>query len=90
MTGRLPRRRAAKTAYILGEGDCDKAFLDYLCRLYVQRGGGITVRTDNAHGKGPEHIIDTAIRQTWNKAYDIKAVLLDTDLPWSPEATRPW
>ncbi len=73
---------------MLGEGDCDKAFLDHLRRLYVQRRANLQVKTDNAHGRGPEHIVDTAIRHTARYEYDVKVVLMDTDTPWSSDVRQ--
>ena len=37
----------------------------------------------NAHGKGPDHVVDYAIRQCRNADYDRIAALLDTDLEMS-------
>jgi len=42
---------------------------------------GVTIR--NAHGKGPDHVVDYAIKQCRNAAYDRVVVLLDTDLQLS-------
>ena len=82
----IPVRRAVlKTVLIVGEGDTEKAFLDHLKRLYVTRGCGVTVTVRNAHGKGPGNVIDAAIRHAKNGDFDIVAVLMDTDLPWTDE-----
>jgi len=47
---------------------------------------GVTIR--NAHGKGPDHVVDYAIRQCRNAAYDRVVVLLDTDLEMSAVVRR--
>ncbi len=79
------RRTVLKTVLIVGEGDTEKAFLDHLKRLYVTRGCGVTVTVRNAHGKGPGNVIDAAMRHAKNGDFDIVAVLMDTDLPWTDE-----
>jgi hypothetical protein len=43
------------------------------------------VNVRDAHGKGPEQVVDYAIRQSRNAAFDLKAILLDTDLQWPPK-----
>ena len=47
---------------------------------------GVTIR--NARGKGPDHVVDYAIRQCRNAAYDRIVVLLDTDLEMSAVVRR--
>lgn len=79
------RRTVLKTVLIVGEGDTEKAFLDHLKRLYVTRGCGVAVTVRNAHGKGPGNVIDAAMRHAKNGDFDIVAVLMDTDLPWTDE-----
>ena len=60
----LSKRTVQTTVLIVGEGDTEKAFLDYLKSLYVTRGCGVSVTIRNAHGKGPINVVDTAIRQS--------------------------
>jgi hypothetical protein len=67
---------------LVGEGADECAFLQHLKRLYVHRRSGVAVTIRNAHGKGPEHVVDFAARQARNAAYDARAAVLDTDLPW--------
>ena len=81
----LARRTVLKTVLIVGEGDTEKAFLDHLKRLYVTRGCGVTISLRNAHGKGPGNVIDATMRHAKNGDFDIVAVLMDTDLPWTDE-----
>lgn len=71
-----------RTVLIVGEGDCEIAFLNHLKALYVPRGSGVRATLRNAHGKGPEHVVDYAVRQCRNADYDLRAALLDTDLTW--------
>ncbi len=58
------------------------AFVGYLKSVYVTRGCGLAVTVRNAHGKGPEQVVDFAIRQCGPVAYDRVVVLMDRDLPW--------
>lgn len=80
--GVIPQTR--RTLLLVGEGDCEVAFLTHLKTLYAPRGCGLQTTLRNAHGKGPEHVVDFAVRQCRNADYDLRAVLLDTDLPWPP------
>lgn len=80
---RRVRKPVLTTTLLVGEGKTEVAFLSHLKFLYIQRCNGIKVTIKNARGKGPEHIVDFAVRQRNNTAYDRVAVLLDTDLVWS-------
>jgi len=74
------QRQVRKTLLVVGEGDSEAAFLKHLRGLYCSGGAGVNVTVRNAHGKGPEHVIDYAAKQTYS--YDTCAALLDTDIPW--------
>ena len=82
------KRTVQTTVLIVGEGDTEKAFLDYLKSLYITRGCGVSITVRNAHGKGPMHVVDTAIRQSKTGDYRIIAVLMDTDLPWTDDVLK--
>lgn len=84
----LLKRTVQTTVLVVGEGDTEKAFLDYLKSLYVSRGCGVSVTVRNAHGKGPMNVVDTAIRQSRTGEYKVVAVLMDTDLPWTDEVIK--
>lgn len=84
----LSKRTVLTTVLVVGEGDTEKAFLDYLKSLYVTRGCGVSVTVRNAHGKGPMNVVDTAVRQSRTGEYKIVAVLMDTDLPWTDEVIK--
>lgn len=79
-------RRVRKTLLVVGEGDSEVAFLKHLRQLYCSGGAGVSVTVQNAHGLGPENVINTAITLNRMGGYDRVAALLDTDLPW-PAAT---
>lgn len=86
---KIPQKRIVqKTVLIVGEGDTEKAFLDYLKSLYVTRYCGVSVTVRNAHGKGPMNVVDTAIRQSRIGEYKVVAVLMDTDLPWTDDIIK--
>jgi len=55
--------RVRKTLLIVGEGDSEEAFLKHLRELYCSDGAGVAVTVRNAHGKGPEHVINHAAKQ---------------------------
>jgi hypothetical protein len=83
MTRARDRRQVARTVLVVGEGDAEVLFLQHLKGLCVQRGSGVVVTIKNARGKGAAHVVDFAIRQSRNAAYDVIAVLLDTDADWN-------
>lgn len=80
---RKNRRAARYTILMVAEGDSDAVFLDHLRRLYVTRGCGTSTKVRNAHGCGPKHIVEFAIRQTNNANYDRVVTFLDTDIEWT-------
>ena len=82
------RRSVSRTVLLVGEGTTEQAFLRYIKSLYISRGCGVGVTIRNAHGKGPDHVVDYAIRQCRNAAYDRVVVLLDTDLEMSATVRR--
>lgn len=82
-----PRRAVLRTVLLVGEGYAEIAFIQHLKLLYVGRGSGLVVTVKNAYGKGALHVVEVAIRQSRNAAFDVKAALLDTDTGWD-EKTR--
>ncbi len=82
------RRSVSHTVLLVGEGTTEQAFLKHIKYLYISRGCGVGVTIRNARGKGPDHVVDYAIRQCRNAAYDRVAVLLDTDLQMSAAVRR--
>ena len=73
---------------MVGEGTTDWAFLKYIKSLYIIRGCGVSAKVLNARGKGPDHVVDYAIRQRQNAAYDRIIALLDSDLEISTGGTQ--
>lgn len=82
------RRQAKKTVLFIGEGITEQAFLDYLKSIYISRGCGLSVKVQAANGGSPACILDYAIKQTRNRAYDRVAVLLDTDKEWGQKVKQ--
>lgn len=85
---RLFARHASRTLLLVGEGETEVAFLTHVKGAYAPRGCGLSVRVLNARGKGPENVVETVIRHCANRSYDLRAALLDTDLPWSADIHR--
>lgn len=83
MRGERRRRQVVRTVLVVGEGDAEVLFLQHLKGLYVQRGSGVMVTIKNARGKGAAHVVDVAVRQSRNAAYDLVVALLDTDADWN-------
>ena len=77
------RRYVRRTVLLVGEGYAEVAFIEHLKALYVARGSGLVLTVKNARGKGALHVVDVAIRQSRNAAFDVKAALLDTDTDWN-------
>lgn len=82
------RRAARHTILLVGEGATDSAFLKHIKSLYISRGCGVNAKVHNARGKGPDHVVDQAIKQRQNAAYDRVVALLDADLEMSTAARK--
>ncbi|MBT8534835.1 RloB domain-containing protein [Polynucleobacter paneuropaeus] len=81
-------RRQRKTLLVMGEGDCEAAFLQYLRNIYCSDNEGVAVTIRNAQGGGPVSIVTQVIRHTRLASYDKKIALLDTDLVWSDDLKK--
>lgn len=77
-----------QTLLVVGEGDSEEAFLKYLRELYCCDGKGVSVTVRNAHGKGPDHVIDHTIRQSRMYSYNVCAAFLDTDISWTAQLEK--
>ena len=77
------RCAARHTILLVGEGKTDSAFLKHIKSLYISRGSGVTATIRNAHGKGPDHVVNYGIRQRRTADFDRVIALLDTDLEMS-------
>ena len=74
----VPRRQRF-TILLVGEGHAEVALLTHLKGLYASRGSGVAISIRNARGKGAAYVVNYAIRQTRNAAYDRVVTLLDAD-----------
>ncbi|MFH1422466.1 MAG: RloB domain-containing protein [Planctomycetota bacterium] len=74
-------RRTKKTILFVGEGPTEKAFLQHIKQLYVDRDSDIAVTVEGGSGGSPENVINKAIRLSGCRAYDECYVLLDSDIP---------
>lgn len=77
------RRSANFTILFVCEGATEKAFLQHLKFLYVERHCGTSLKIKNAFGKGPENLVEVTIRENRNASYDRTIVFLDEDIPWT-------
>lgn len=73
-------RKPNWTVLAIGEGETEKAFLQFLKGQFNKRDDGISIRINYAGGGNPECVIDHAIKMN-PKNYDCAFVLLDKDLP---------
>jgi len=73
---------------VVGEGDCEVAFLKHLRQIYCSGGRGVTVTINNAHGKGPENVVEHTRRQARPYSYDQVVAFLDTDIAWSDQLKK--
>jgi hypothetical protein len=72
-------RYARKTILFVGEGQTEKAFLDYVKSVYLTRDAGVSISVRPADGGSPEQMLNKAIR--WKEGFDQTFILLDADIP---------
>ncbi|MCA3176507.1 MAG: RloB domain-containing protein [Burkholderiales bacterium] len=82
------QHQVRKTLLIVGEGDSEEAFLKHLRDFYCSGGAGVAATVRNAHGKGPENVIDHAASQARIASFDKRVALLDTDIPWTDKLKK--
>ena len=83
MSKRRRIRKQRKTLLVVGEGHTECAFLNYLKTLYCRGSASVSVKVVNAHGKGPENVLQTAVSTQKRASYDDVVAVLDTDIPWT-------
>ena len=59
-----PKPSARHTVLLIGEGKTEQAFFKHLKSLYIFRGCGVAVKIHTAKGKGPEYIVNYAVRRS--------------------------
>ncbi|MGL5250362.1 MAG: hypothetical protein ACRC7P_04690 [Enterovibrio sp.] len=81
----MPRKQlrhvSLTTLLIVGEGSDDKAFIEHLRTLFVQRNGGRKVTIKAGDGGSPGNIITHASRAYKAEGYDLRYLVLDSDIP---------
>lgn len=81
----LRKKRPAKsiktTILIVGEGPTEKAFLQHLRGLYINRDDEFVIKVECGTGGAPCSVIQRAIRLRGSRAYDKCYVLFDADRP---------
>ncbi|MBU0649531.1 MAG: RloB domain-containing protein [Candidatus Omnitrophota bacterium] len=69
------------TILIVGEGQTEKAFLQYLKELYVTRESDFVIKVECGSGGGPKGVVQKTVRLRSSRAYDRCFVLVDSDRP---------
>ncbi len=82
------KHQVRPTLLAVGEGDSEDAFLKHLRSLYCSGGAGVAATVRNAHGKGPENVVDFAARQARAYSFDKVVTLVDTDIPWTDKLVK--
>ena len=79
-----PLRKTNRTVLIVVEGETEEAFVSHVKSLYYRRSMHLSVSIRNAHGYGPQGIIDKlkAVAQTAD--FDHRVAMLDADIPLEP------
>ena len=83
----MPRKQrhvSLTTLLIVGEGSDDKAFIDYLKSVFLQRHGGRKVTVKAGDGGSPGNIITHASRAYQAEEYNQRYLVLDADIPPTP------
>jgi RloB-like protein len=86
MRGRIRTQR--KTLLAIGEGDTEVAFLKHVRSLYCSDRFGVNMIIKNANGRGPDNVINHAVRSSKQASYDRQLCLLDTDIKWSDKIVK--
>lgn len=68
------------TLLVMGEGECEKAFLEHFKSLYNERNSGKKIKIDHAGGGSPHDVIKYTRKQNHNRAYNEIYILIDSDV----------
>lgn len=68
------------TLFVMGEGECDKAFLEHFKSLYNERNSGKKITIDHAGGGSPHDVIKYTKKVTQHIGYDNIYILIDSDV----------
>lgn len=80
--------RIKRSIIAVGEGKAEAAFLEHVKAVYMPRGCGVSLKVKPALGKGGKGVLDYAERQCAGLDYDVRIVLLDTDVDWNDGQRR--
>lgn len=76
-----PTRKTNRTVLIVVEGETEEAFVTHLKSIYYRRGMQLSVSIRNAHGHGPQGVIDKLKSVAQTADFDHRIALLDADIP---------
>lgn len=76
-----PLRKTNRTVLIIVEGGTEEAFVTHLKSLYYRRGMQLSVSIRNAHGHGPQGVIDKLKSVAQTADFDHRIAVLDADVP---------
>lgn len=76
-----PLRKTNQTTLIVVEGETELAFVSWLKEVYYQRGMPLSVSIKNAHGHGPDGVIDKIRGVLKTAGFDRVYAVLDADIP---------
>ena len=68
------------TLLVMGEGECEKAFLEHFKSLYNERNSGKKIKIDHAGGGSPHDVIKYTKKVTQHIGYDNIYILIDSDV----------
>lgn len=83
-----PLRKTNRTVLIVVEGETEEAFTAHVKRLYYRRGMKLSVSIRNAHGHGPQGIIDKLKSVAQTADFDHRIAVLDADIPLKAEEDK--
>lgn len=81
-------RQVRTTVLSVGDGYSEVGLLKHVRRLYLAGMPAISLSVNNARGKGGRAVLEHAISLQRQHAYDVVAVLVDTDTDWSDTERR--
>lgn len=68
------------TLLVMGEGECEKAFLEHFKSIYNERNSGKKIKIDYAGGGSPHDVIKYTKKVTQHTGYDNIYILMDSDV----------
>lgn len=76
-----PLRKTNRTVLIVVEGQTEEAFVTHLKNCYYRRGMRLSVSIRNAHGYGPQGVIDKLKSVAQTTDFHHRIAVLDADIP---------